>query len=110
MKLDSIKIRNFRTIRTEQTIDLSKGVTIVGPNSSGKTNILRAIEMLFTGYDNVTCYEYASDFSFGSVGQTSIVATFIGDIDGDDADFFSLYQELADLLEKEIEIQPKFSL
>jgi predicted ATP-dependent endonuclease of OLD family len=51
MKIESLRIRNFRTIAQEQTIDFSKGVTIVGPNSSGKTNILKAIEMIFAGFE-----------------------------------------------------------
>lgn len=110
MKLESIKIRNFRTIRTEQTIDLSNGLTIVGPNSSGKTNILKAIELVFTGYENSAGYNYDSDFSFESSGQTSIVANFSGDIQGEDSDFFVIYKELCSLLEKEIEVLPKFSL
>lgn len=110
MQLESIKIRNFRTIRSEQSIELADGITIVGPNSSGKTNILKAIEMLFTGFDNQANYHYESDFSFDSIGQTSIVATFNGDIEGDDADFYSLYGELANLLEKKVEVQSRFSL
>ncbi|MGP9500572.1 AAA family ATPase, partial [Halomonas sp. AOP43-D1-4] len=61
MKIDNLRIRNFRTIGKEQTIDLAKGLTIVGPNSSGKTNILKAIEIIFTGFENKLGYEIKSD-------------------------------------------------
>ncbi|WP_445000255.1 AAA family ATPase [Halomonas mongoliensis] len=63
MKLYGLRIRNFRTISTEQVIDLSRGLTIVGPNSSGKTNILKAIEMFFTGYDNRLGYSVDDDLT-----------------------------------------------
>ena len=77
MKFDSLRIRNFRTLGSEQFVDLSNGLTIVGPNSSGKTNILKAIEMIFTGYDNVLEYEAKRDLTFGiTSGQTSLVASF----------------------------------
>lgn len=65
MKFESLRIRNFRTLGSEQFIDLSNGLTIVGPNSSGKTNILKAIEMMFTGYDNVLGYETKRDLLLG---------------------------------------------
>jgi len=65
MKIEGLRIRNFRTIGSEQHIDLTRGLTIVGPNSSGKTNILRAIEMLFTGLDNKLGYDVKRDLTFG---------------------------------------------
>ena len=111
MKIDSLRIKNFRTIGSEQHVDLTKGLTIVGPNSSGKTNILKAIEMLFTGYENKFNYDVKRDFTFGaSVGQTSLVATFSGDIDGVDKDFFQLYKELNKMLEEPKPIESSFSL
>ena len=73
MKIDNLRIRNFRTIGQEQSIDLTKGVTIVGPNSSGKTNILKAIEMIFTGYENKLEYQLKTDKTFGvQTGQSSL--------------------------------------
>jgi|GEM_PF-2748514 hypothetical protein len=33
MKFDSLRIRNFRTLGSEQFVDLRNGLTIVGPNS-----------------------------------------------------------------------------
>ena len=111
MNIESLRIRNFRTLGSEQHIDLTQGLTIVGPNSSGKTNILKAIEMLFTGYDNRLKYDAKRDFTFGvSSGQTSLIATFSGEVDGSDKEFFQLYSELNDMLEEPKTIESRFSL
>lgn len=111
MKIESLRIRNFRTLGSEQHIDLTQGLTIVGPNSSGKTNILKAIEMLFTGYHNRLKYDAKRDFTFGvNSGQTSLIAIFSGEVDGADKEFFQLYSELNDMLEEPKTIESRFSL
>lgn len=47
--LRKIRLQNFRNF-DEKLLEFSKGVTvIVGPNASGKTNILEAINLLSTG-------------------------------------------------------------
>lgn len=110
MKFDSLRIRNFRTLGSEQFVDLRNGLTIVGPNSSGKTNILKAIEMIFTGYDNVLQYEAKRDLTFGvTSGQTSLIAGFTGDREAD-KEFFELYDELNLMLEEPKEASSSFSL
>ncbi|MCS3749087.1 putative ATP-dependent endonuclease of OLD family [Salinibacter ruber] len=77
MEIESLRIRNFRTIKKEQKINLGKGLTIVGPNNSGKTNILKAIELLFTGRDNKFGYPREHDLTFWlGRKQTSLVAVF----------------------------------
>ncbi|WP_330508907.1 AAA family ATPase [Pseudomonas putida] len=77
MILENIKIKNFRTLVTDTTIGFTNGITIVGPNSSGKTNILKAVEMLFTGFDNKNNYSPARDFPANvDNGQSSLTATF----------------------------------
>lgn len=65
MHLSSLRIRNYRSVATEQTIELPNGLSIVGPNNSGKTNVLRATALFFTGVDNHLGYFRASDLSFG---------------------------------------------
>lgn len=111
MKIEGLRIRNFRTIGAEQHVDLTRGLTIVGPNSSGKTNIIKAIEMVFTGYENRFEYDVKRDFTFGtSSGQTSLVATFSGDMEGVDKDFFQLYKELSQMLEDPKPVENKFTL
>lgn len=80
MQLTGLRIRHFRTIGDREVeLDLSNSLTIVGPNNSGKTNILRAVEMFFTGHDNVHGYDVGRDLTFGSRNaRTSLLATFVG--------------------------------
>jgi ABC-type cobalamin/Fe3+-siderophores transport system ATPase subunit len=95
MQLSEIKIRNFRTIRHEQVIPLAGGMTLVGPNSSGKTNILRAIQILFTGQENTFSYNREQDLTFGeSKSRTSILATFTGVPEGVDKAIYASIDEL----------------
>ncbi|PLV13474.1 ATP-dependent nuclease [Pseudomonas guariconensis] len=77
MKLENIKIKNFRTLVADTVLSFDRGKTIVGPNSSGKTNILKAVEMFFTGFDNHKNYSAERDFPAGlDSGQSSLTATF----------------------------------
>ncbi|TLX48024.1 hypothetical protein C1E24_04265 [Pseudoalteromonas phenolica] len=93
MKIESIKIKNFRTIDEELTIDLDGSLTIVGPNSSGKTNILKAVEMLFTGFENKNKYLFERDFPKKlDSGQTSLVGTFVLDDESEEA--LKLYNDI----------------
>lgn len=80
VKLTEIRVRNFRSIETEQHLPIPGQMTLVGPNNSGKTNLLRAILVLFTGQSNTYGYARETDLTFG-VGRarTSITATFDGD-------------------------------
>ncbi|MBM3209184.1 DNA replication and repair protein RecF, partial [Candidatus Shapirobacteria bacterium] len=49
MFIKSIKLQNFRNYR-EKVFSFDKDTTlIVGPNASGKTNLLEAIYLLATG-------------------------------------------------------------
>lgn len=103
MKLKSIRIRNFRSIKDDfEIIGMEHGISIVGPNSSGKTNVLKAIEMFFTGPDNRYKYNIKSDLTFDTRGeQTSIIATFTGDRNSSlDKDFYNAYDELNGFLDK----------
>jgi predicted ATP-dependent endonuclease of OLD family len=80
MELTEIRIRNFRTIEAEQHIRIPGQMTLVGPNNSGKTNLLKAVQVFFTGSSNSYGYTRDEDLTFG-VGRarTSITATFDGD-------------------------------
>lgn len=48
MKLDKVKICNYRSFGEEQTLDIDELTTIIGNNSSGKTAALSAINLLFS--------------------------------------------------------------
>ncbi|RLQ86972.1 ATP-dependent nuclease [Notoacmeibacter ruber] len=48
MRLDSVSFKNFRCFRDER-IDFSRITTIVGENNCGKSTILKAIDLFFSG-------------------------------------------------------------
>lgn len=80
MKLTEIRVRNYRSIEVEQHLLIPGRMTLVGPNNSGKTNLLRAIQVLFTGQANTFGYTRDADLTFGvGKARTSITATFDGD-------------------------------
>jgi hypothetical protein len=93
--LNEMRVRNYRTVGPEQTLTLLSGTTLVGPNNSGKTNLLRAVQLFFTGYDNSLGYNRQTDFTFGAGSlQTSLVATFLADGHAGDAEILDLLDEL----------------
>ncbi|WOP18837.1 ATP-dependent nuclease [Raineyella sp. LH-20] len=100
MDLVSMRIRLFRTIgHTDIELPLDRYLTIVGPNNSGKTNLLRAIQMFFTGHENELHYSRPRDFTFsGGTGKTSLLATFrVADDSVEDAHIIAQLNRLYDL-------------
>lgn len=96
MRLTDIRIRNFRSIESEQHLPIPGRSTLVGPNNSGKTNLLRAIQVLFTGYNNEYGYARENDLTFGAGrARTSITATFDGKPDEEE----EIYEALDELHE-----------
>jgi len=50
MKLECLRIKNFRSIKEEIKVNFSKNKTVlVGQNNAGKTNIILALDILFGG-------------------------------------------------------------
>lgn len=117
MDLRNIRIRNFRTVRSGPDLEIGKGLAIVGPNSSGKTNILRAIQMLFTGSENRYRYSREHDLTFGEQKSfTTLTATFEPNGAKHDDDLFKAYDELKQLYgisssagEKRIQLYVQFN-
>ena len=110
MKFKSIRIKSFRTIFEEQEITLTSGMTIVGPNNSGKTNLLQAVQMFFTGYDNQYSYNRVDDLTFNvTKTQTSLIGSF--ELDNlIDKEIIDLHQEILDLLNLKKENNESVSL
>ena len=63
IQIKEVEIENFRSIFKEK-IELEFGdlTSIVGPNNSGKSNILRALQLFFTGMVEGKQYSSAHDF------------------------------------------------
>ncbi|MEZ9179092.1 ATP-dependent endonuclease [Vibrio cyclitrophicus] len=101
MKITRIKVKSFRTITSDQEFTLDGGVTLVGPNNSGKTNTLLAIKTFFTGYENECNYNYERDLPYEAKGEkTSITVWFSGDRKSTtDADKLSRLDRLRELLQ-----------
>ena len=99
MRLAGLRIRNYRTIAAEQSLEFAGRTTLVGPNNSGKTNVLQAIRLLFTGHENDLAYDRATDLTFGAGrAKTSLVASFEGDGHQRDEGIYRLLDELHALL------------
>ncbi|AYD45762.1 TPA: AAA family ATPase [Yersinia enterocolitica] len=77
MRLKAFRINHYRSINSEVRLDTLKGLSIVGPNNCGKTNILKGIKTFFSAKDDDGAYSYKRDIPFGSkTGQSSFTATF----------------------------------
>lgn len=72
-----IRISNYRSIREEQILLINDNTTLIGPNNAGKTNALRAISVLFGGYENKFNYDREHDIPFDrQAKKTSIIGQF----------------------------------
>lgn len=74
MRISSIIIRNLRSI-DELEIKLSSPLmTLIGANSSGKSNILRGLELFFTGQIDRRPFVAALDMPFWIINATAPAA------------------------------------
>lgn len=113
MKIKNVRIRNFRTIQDETLIEFDNSLTIVGPNNSGKTNILRAIQIFFTGYGNKEGYDRKRDFTRNApkASKTTINITFTKEIGIPfDEEIFKEYEEIYDYLESAVYNPAEFTI
>jgi hypothetical protein len=90
MHCAELRILNFRSIRSQQTVPLSRGAVLVGANNVGKSNILRAIQLFFES----TRYSIDVDRPHQAKGRTSLRAVFSLDEKDDElwADYLSLHE------------------
>lgn len=65
MKIQSIQIKNFRTLK-DVSIPFDKVTTFIGPNGAGKSTVLRALDWFFNGKPG---YLTENDCSFGAVDE-----------------------------------------
>jgi len=95
LQIKSVSVRGYRTIKDELSFELDSMVTLVGPNNTGKTNTLKAIQLFFTGYENDLEYKFESDMCKGEKSlRTNIQITF-GEIDATtDADLVDIVQQI----------------
>lgn len=113
MKIKSVRIRNFRTIQDETLLEFDDYLTIVGPNNSGKTNILKAIQTFFTGYENKEKYDRKRDFTRNApkTSKTTINITFLKEPDkAFDTSIFMEYEEIYEYLETELQNPNEFTI
>ncbi|MHB1127897.1 MAG: ATP-dependent nuclease [Bacillota bacterium] len=100
MKISHFRIKSFRTIKREIAVSLKDGTCLVGPNNVGKSNLLRALQMFFTGYENKYGYTRERDLPFGvNNTQTSLICTFSAEQDNQyDEEVLSRYHQLHNMI------------
>ena len=65
MKIELVRIRNFRTLKYVE-IPLDSVTTFIGPNGAGKSTVLRALDWFFNGNSNSLT---EMDCSFGNIDE-----------------------------------------
>lgn len=79
--LQYVRIENFRSIRSLTMSDLEDYNAIVGLNSAGKSNILRALNLFFNDYvdESRQPLDFANDYSsHAPLGKKKKVAVTVG--------------------------------
>ncbi len=75
MKIQSVFIKNFRTLK-DVTIPFDSVTTLIGPNGTGKSTVLRALDWFFNGRPGSLTEK---DCSFGATGEyIEVQVTFAG--------------------------------
>lgn len=82
MEIEELRVLNYRSVRSQQTVPLSSGAVLVGPNNAGKSNLLRAVDVFFRASDGPNPYDIEIDRPHRSSGRTSLRGVFhFGDND-----------------------------
>jgi hypothetical protein len=104
MLLINVRIRNFRTISEELAFQVNHSTALIGPNNTGKTNILRSIHLFFCLHPYSTSIQYQNysrldDFpKFVDSGRTTIQMIFKGQNTDADNEILTLYDDIKGIL------------
>lgn len=103
--ISSIEIRNFRSCRDVLLPDLRGSNAIVGANNVGKSNILRAVSLFFTGHPEPgTALDFTSDYGGPRGAKREIQVTIYFELP-DSFRFPKKAKSTADLLGREFSIR-----
>lgn len=87
MKIQSVRIKNFRTLK-DVTIPFDTVTTFIGPNGAGKSTVLRALDWFFNGkLGSLT----EKDCSFGAIDQDIEVQVTFADLTVKDREALGKY-------------------
>jgi len=96
MKIQSVRIQNFRTIK-DQTVPLTDYTCFVGPNGAGKSTILTALNVLFRYSTDATTNLLVldeEDFHQKNVKEPIMITATFTDLSADaQADFANYYRQ-----------------
>lgn len=87
MKIQSVRIKNFRTLK-DVTIPFDSVTTFIGPNGSGKSTVLRALDWYFNGKPGPLTEK---DCSFGAIDEDIEVQVTFDDLTQRDRDELGKY-------------------
>lgn len=87
MKIQSVRIRNFRTLK-DVTIPFDSVTTFIGPNGAGKSTVLRALDWYFNGKPGSLTEK---DCSFGATDEDIEVQVTFSDLTEKDREALGKY-------------------
>jgi len=87
MKIQTVRIRNFRTLK-DVTIPFDSVTTFIGPNGAGKSTVLRALDWFFNGKPGSLTEQ---DCSFGATGEDIEVQVTFADLSEKDREALGKY-------------------
>jgi len=87
MKIQSVRIKNFRTLK-DVTIPFDSVTTFIGPNGAGKSTVLRALDWYFNGRSGSLTEK---DCSFGATDEDIEVQVTFADLTAKDRDALGKY-------------------
>ena len=87
MKIQSVRIKNFRALK-DVTIPFDSVTTLIGPNGAGKSTVLRALDWYFNGKPGSLTEK---DCSFGAVDEDIEVQVTFSDLTEKDREALGKY-------------------